>query len=54
MIMRLWVGAPRAEILAIARRLARDAEIAQEDSRAIVHVAGCSACATTTRPRRPR
>ena len=41
MIMRLWAGAPREEILAIARRLARDADIVQEDSRAIVHVAGC-------------
>ena len=43
MIMRLWGDAPRAEILAIARRLFRDAEGAQDDgdSRAIVHVAGC-------------
>ena len=44
MIMRLWGDAPRDEILAIARRLFRDAERAQEDrddSRAIVHVTGC-------------
>ena len=44
MVMRLWGGAPRDEILAIARRLFRDAERAHEDrddSRAIVHVTGC-------------
>ena len=44
MIMRLWGDAPRDEIVAIARRLLRDAAAAAEDrddSRAIVHVTGC-------------
>ena len=39
--MRMWAGAPRDEVLAVARRLARDGDLVQEDSRAIVHVAGC-------------
>ena len=44
MIMRLWAGAPRDEILAIARRLSGDAETAREEvagARARVHVIGC-------------
>lgn len=43
MITCLWAGAPRDELLAIARRLLQDSELAQEgrDSRAIVHVTGC-------------
>ena len=41
MIMRLWAGTPRDEILAIARRLAHDPDVVQEESRALVHVAGC-------------
>ena len=44
MVMRLWGGAPRDEILAIARRLVprrRARARGRDDSRAIVHVAGC-------------
>jgi DNA-binding CsgD family transcriptional regulator len=40
MIMRLWVGAPRGEILALARRLADGGEDAA-GSRTRVHVIGC-------------
>ena len=44
MTMRLWGGAPRDEILSIARRLFGDGELAHEDgaeSRSLAHVAGC-------------
>ncbi len=42
--MRLWAAAPRDELLAIARRLFGDGELARQDgaeSRAYVHVVGC-------------
>ena len=44
MNMRLWAAAPRDELLAIARRLFGDGELARQDgaeSRAYVHVVGC-------------
>lgn len=44
MTMRLWGGAPRDEILSIARRLFGNGELAHEDgaeSRSLAHVAGC-------------
>ena len=42
MVMRLWSGAPRSEVLAVAGRLSEDgAADARADSRALVHVAGC-------------
>ena len=42
MVMRLWAGAPREEILSTAQRLLPEAaHAAAHESRAIVHIAGC-------------